>query len=294
MQILKRAKRKKSDPMNSYITDFDEKHNAVHKKNIVLPQEVLAFKLLLGADLSEEDTLIILTGVDFSKKGTLYDQAKKSLKKFKGGGAISGASSSNNGTVPVVKVEPTWISENEEVLAAAGFHRMPSYGRGGRSRGRGGYRGGRGGGQFYNSPYNSPQNSPRNSPHSSPTRRGRAGSASRSERPVNPKRSDGSYLTCHSCGSYRHLISECPHSWENVNTVEEEKVCLFTGSKRETEMLDKEAIKQCWTQLVALLLLVKDGSIVTWNPLIRRTRGWWNYNRAQKFSSLGEGRGSFP
>ena len=33
---------------------------------------------------------------------------------------------------------------------------------------------------------------------------------------LNPLGSDGKILLCYSCGSYRHLIAECPDSWENI------------------------------------------------------------------------------
>ena len=46
------------------------------------------------------------------------------------------------------------------------------------------------------------------------------------------KRTDGRLLTCKSCGSFRHLIGECPDSWENlakVHVVEDEHFVLFTS-----------------------------------------------------------------
>ncbi|CAG2194669.1 unnamed protein product [Mytilus edulis] len=54
---------------------------------------------------------------------------------------------------------------------------------------------------------------------------------------INPKGSDGTLLTCSSCGSFRHMMANCPHSWENmqerVNITEEEEVVMFTGNVRE-------------------------------------------------------------
>ena len=35
-------------------------------------------------------------------------------------------------------------------------------------------------------------------------------------RPLNPKGQDGERLLCLACGSYRHMIQECQHSWENM------------------------------------------------------------------------------
>ena len=49
---------------------------------------------------------------------------------------------------------------------------------------------------------------------------------------INPIGTDGRYLTCKSCGSYRHLLVDCPDSWENmtkVYTTEDEHVVLYTG-----------------------------------------------------------------
>ena len=66
---------------------------------------------------------------------------------------------------------------------------------------------------------------------------------------MNPKEAYGHTLTCISCGSYRHLLPDCPHSWENMqaNLVEidnsnEEEVVLFTSSlKNEICQLGREA-----------------------------------------------------
>ena len=49
---------------------------------------------------------------------------------------------------------------------------------------------------------------------------------------INPIGTDGIYLTCKSCGSYKHLLADCPDSWENmtkVYTAEDEHVVLYTG-----------------------------------------------------------------
>lgn len=87
--------------------------------------------------------------MNYDNKGTLYEEAKKSLKKFKGGDSSSSAA---------IKLEPTFITENEEAFLAAG------YGRGKRGRQGGGdreeswqrlrpRRGGPGGPQFSGTEY---------------------------------------------------------------------------------------------------------------------------------------------
>ena len=64
-------------------------------------------------------------------------------------------------------------------------------------------------------------------------------------RKMNPVGSDGQTLICKAYGSYRHLMAECPDSWENmrrVNVVEEENVVLFTGyNKQEIQQLGVDA-----------------------------------------------------
>ena len=83
-------------------------------------------------------------GMDFNKKDDLYEQAKKSLRKFKGDQAYVGGGSKDSNIA--IKLEPSYLIENEEVLFAAGYQRIPQTWRG-RGRGRGGRsgRGGRGG-----------------------------------------------------------------------------------------------------------------------------------------------------
>ena len=146
--------------------------------------------------------MLVLTGMNYANRETLYEEAKQSLKKFKGDiteGSISTAAS--------VKLEPAFLAENEEALLAAGYYKQ---GQGKRSvrTGRGGYS--RGGGQ--------------------------RGQGQEARRKMNPTGPDGKPLTCRVCGSYRHLMKDCPESWENikkVNIVEDENVVLFTGYNKE-------------------------------------------------------------
>ena len=48
-------------------------------------------------------------------------------------------------------------------------------------------------------------------------------------RKLNPKGQDGEIMRCTICDSIRHLLGECPHSWENMSkkdkayTVEEKE-----------------------------------------------------------------------
>ncbi len=48
-----------------------------------LPSSILAFKLLQKAKISEEEKMLVMTGMNYADKGTLYEQPKTSLKTFK-------------------------------------------------------------------------------------------------------------------------------------------------------------------------------------------------------------------
>ena len=182
--------------ISEYISTFDSMYRKIEKLDMKLPSHILAFKLLRKAKISKEENMLILTGMNYGNKGTLYDENKASLKKFKGditGGNLSAG----------IKLEPTFLAENEEALLAAGYFKqnqakkVTKWGKGG------GYN--RGG--------------------------GRQTQGQDFRRKMNPVGSDGQTLICKACGSYRHLMAECPDSWENmrrVNVVEEENVVLFT------------------------------------------------------------------
>ena len=47
---------------------------------MTLPSEILAFKLLRKANITKEEKLLVLTGMNYDNKKTLYEEAKKSEK----------------------------------------------------------------------------------------------------------------------------------------------------------------------------------------------------------------------
>ena len=52
--------------------------------------ETLAFELLRRVNITKAEKMLVLTGMNYNNKETIYDQAKKSLKKFKGEQATGG------------------------------------------------------------------------------------------------------------------------------------------------------------------------------------------------------------
>ena len=110
------------------------------KKGIKLPEEILCFELLSSANISKPEKMLILSGLNFEKKDDLFDQAKKSLKKFKGELA------SNDdivGATATLKLEPTFVASQEEALVTDNFQyqRGRSWPRGRGFRGAANYRG---------------------------------------------------------------------------------------------------------------------------------------------------------
>ena len=144
--------------------------------------------------------LVNLTGMNYENKPTLYDEAKRSLKEFKGEMCDSDKISAS---ISSIKLEPAFLAENEEALMAAGYSRnrqKPFHynGKGDFSRGRG---------NFYRGFNKSPRGGQTN---------WTKGGSSTVKKSINPKGSDGTLLTYSSCGSFRHMMANCPHSWEKM------------------------------------------------------------------------------
>ena len=74
--------------MEEFILEFEKRYNRIKQKEMALPTCVLAFKLLDASGLSHRDRQLVLTGVDYSNKDSMYNQMKASLKKFHGEQAI--------------------------------------------------------------------------------------------------------------------------------------------------------------------------------------------------------------
>ena len=51
-------------------------------RGIKSSEEVLCFKIIRQANISKTTTQLVLSGIDYTSKTDLYEQARKSLKKF--------------------------------------------------------------------------------------------------------------------------------------------------------------------------------------------------------------------
>ena len=98
--------------IHDFIANFDTKYRMIEKKSMQLPSEILAFKLLQKARINHKEKLLVLTGMNYGNRKTLYEEAKMSLKKFKGDQLSS--------EKQVSKINLRKFVKNEEVLVAGG------------------------------------------------------------------------------------------------------------------------------------------------------------------------------
>ena len=152
---------------------------------------------------------MVLTGLNYERRETLYDDAKKSLMKFLGDVhkgsknlASGGKCQGSKNLVMGGDLERECLEKQEEALLAAGYVEQS---RMNRTR------------TFSRCEYN-----------------GQASGMSLIRKKKNPVGSNGRPLTCRSCGPYRHLVRECPDSWKNMSklntSMEEEHMVFFTGN----------------------------------------------------------------
>ena len=188
--------RAEGQSITEFIASFDFYYRKIEKLNMKLPSEILAFKLIQKANVSKEEKLLVLTGMNYRNKGALYEEAIASLKKFKGD--INEQSSCFK---PRVQAEPAISEKCENVLLVASVVEKIKdelMVKSGISRSGG---------------------------HKAVGAYGHIGDdgANRRKR-RNPLGTNGRLLLCKSCGSYRHLIAKCPDSWENMDKLKANKI----------------------------------------------------------------------
>ena len=57
-----------SQSISDFISTFDQKYNKILWKQMKLPSEILAFKLLKQVKLTNEEHLLVLTGMDYNNR----------------------------------------------------------------------------------------------------------------------------------------------------------------------------------------------------------------------------------
>jgi transposase InsO family protein/ribonuclease HI len=214
--------RRTTEPINDYIAEFGIKYSDLAKdESVKLPSAILALMLIRRANLSQTDVKLALTGLDYSKKSDLYEQAISALRKY-AGDSFSGISMSSGGTeITGLFSEPFSIKQEvnqaeayygsgvdqgvnqAEAYYGSGVNQAEAY-YGGRARG-GFQRGGRGRGRYGNS-----QSWSRGSDWKLNSGLAEHSKYKHSGEKVNAKNKFGDYYRCHCCGSFRHMLNECP------------------------------------------------------------------------------------
>ena len=100
---FEKFERKPGQNIREYVADFDLKFRKLEKLHIKLPPEILAFKLLRNANLSKQERMFVLTGVDFADKENMYKETKHSLLKLMGDLTVGKARTGLD-----IKLEPAW------------------------------------------------------------------------------------------------------------------------------------------------------------------------------------------
>ena len=76
-------KREPDQSMTEFLSKHDQKYNKIVKLKMGLPPAIAAFMLLKKANITTDERLLVLTGMDYSDRDQLYEQAKRSLLMFK-------------------------------------------------------------------------------------------------------------------------------------------------------------------------------------------------------------------
>ncbi|KAK4314174.1 hypothetical protein Pmani_014507 [Petrolisthes manimaculis] len=184
--------------MESYIMQFEKRHKKLSKHNIVLPESILAFKLLDCAGLSHRDKQLALTAVDYNTPDTIFKQMSQALKKFFGVKAVPSSSTELNSGASsgiTIKKEPVYVAEDVNFT---------------------------GQGQSWRNEGDSTQPS---GSRLGPNRGNRTGRGSQRK---NPQDFRGNVTKCHICRSEFHYANKCPKRERKVYEIQAE--CNFEGN----------------------------------------------------------------
>ena len=202
-------KRTENMKVDDYVLTFDSLYNKMVKCQMVMPPQFLAFRLLKSAAITKEECLLVMSGLDYTKKAEMYDKAKAALKKFKGENTIGFAKESESDILLNSQGQGQRAYVPPHLRGNSSFRARGQYSSASNSRGRG---------------------------YSNQASRSFAPSASAVvPNPVGP---DGLRRKCLNCESIGHYVRDCPYpsfaSQANVafyDELNDEEViaCLFAA-----------------------------------------------------------------
>lgn len=240
------CRKEDNQTLEEFISDFETKYNRIKASGTIMPQEILAFMLMKRAGLSQVEKMLVLARIDMEQKADLFKNVKTHMKNILG----KRLNDQRSAKTDAIKLEPTFLAEHEDVLAAHGYYRHRSNTAPSKNK-------------SFNKTYKKYEN--RQSQHRS----------DKGGRPINPLGKDGKPMLCKSCGSFRHFVGKCPDSHENksgnvfiteevedgsesecYNVQDIDRFVLFTSESEELskftgEAINSAALDTCCTTSVA-------------------------------------------
>ena len=131
-------RRREDQRINDYIAGFDAKYNAAVNSGLdKLPQAYLMWLIIDNAEVSEQDSKLIMAGITLTTKTTLYQQAKESITKY-----LAGPGSRLDTDKGIKVKNDTFFTKNPHWRPPSSY--TPRFSMGGRGGGGGGssFRGG--------------------------------------------------------------------------------------------------------------------------------------------------------
>ena len=228
--IFDRYQREPKQKMEDFVLEFEKLYNRIKQKEMELPDPVLGFKILDAAKLSHHDRQLVLTGVDYSKRDSLFAQMKTSLKKFHGEQAIPDSVSVMPDSHVAIKQESVFEAQQNEVYYTnkKGFRPKGAWSteKPTSSTSWGGVR--------------------KRNQYVEPSVNHSSNYQSKNNKEQNPIGFNGKPMRCRICDSVCHLMRYCPHNERNKEqkayVADAEDIVLYTGHVREDLcLLVKEA-----------------------------------------------------
>ena len=223
-------KRRPGQSINDYISEFSSRVNRLSNKGVNINNEILAFEIIQRAVLTAVEEKLVFTGLDFSKKDDMYDDAKTSLKKF-----IRGTTLDDNKSTFAVN-ETNYDIEYNNVDRTTNFYQ--------RNRGRN-FRGQRGQRRpnYINRSNGNNVQLYQNDQRGNHTQNYRGRNLGEQNSRFNPRNRFGQTMLCFGCGSNRHFVRFCPRKGNSFVTVyedEENNMALSPSKENPVLMLDSK------------------------------------------------------
>lgn len=214
------CKRESTQSLEDFIADFELKSNRVKATGTVISEEILAYMLMKRAGLTNLERMLVMSRVNLEQKSEIYKNVKLNMANI-----LGKCLKNRQENQEAMKLEPAFLAQHEDVLAAAGYYHRDRANTAPSKNGK-----------DWSKQKNFRRGDSKNNGFKKPFKKHEQ-AKDKSGRPINPKGSDGTIMTCRACGSFRHLLRECPDSYEKRDAAYcvdgEEEECHFTDSSED-------------------------------------------------------------